>query len=69
MLTKQSLKDALLIVGHYKNEYHNKMKLSNLQNDELIKYYQVVSALNTIEGKLEREIKSSNNTLLNDLNK
>ncbi|CEL82326.1 hypothetical protein BN1222_03588 [Klebsiella quasipneumoniae] len=69
MLTKQSLKDALQVIGHYKNDFHQKMKLSNLKDEELIKYCQIVSALNTIEGRLDKEIKSSSNTLLNELNK
>lgn len=67
MLTNQSLKDALQIVGHYRNELHQSMLIA--PTDKLIEIRAAIDAFKKLEFRLTNEIKSSESTLLNELNK
>ncbi|WP_281080285.1 hypothetical protein [Klebsiella quasivariicola] len=67
MLTKQSLSDALQVVGYYRNELHQSMLIA--PTDKLIEIRAAIDAFKKLEFRLTNEIKSSDSTLLNDLNK
>lgn len=67
MLTKESLKDALQIVGHYRNELHNSMLI--VPTDKLTEVRAAIDALKKLEFRLTNEIKSSDSSLLLELNK
>ncbi|MEM0568018.1 hypothetical protein [Salmonella enterica] len=67
MLTNQSLKDALLVVGHYKKELHNKMLTVVI--DELCELRTQIDGFTKLEIRIKNELKNENSVFLNELNK
>lgn len=67
VLTNQSLKDALHIVGQYKHELHNKMLSCNIENLEALR--KTIDEFTRLENRINTELKSGNGKYLSELNK
>lgn len=67
MLTKQSLTDALLIVGHYKKELHRSMLTAPIE--KLAEIRMNIDGLKLLETRMKNEIKDENNEWIATINK
>lgn len=66
MLTEKSLKDALRIVEHFKNEYSKNFMTA--PEDKLIAVRNGIETLTKLENRLKNEIKG-NSDFIKELNK